>query len=342
MLKKLFKVLVIPVTLIGLFLYMYFSEGLDNVMNMFKNLKYVYFVVALVVMFLSLASKYASFAFMRHHYQKGVPYYLTLHTGLMADFWEYLTPTTFIASSIIHINVMNKQGLVPSKGAVVILARQICSVVAFLLLVVVMMTVKFSYFVANFTPLLWLLFALGLFLNLAIMVSYLIVPRFDRAIIEFVFSIVNFLSKIHIISEKGRVHLLRKTIDQVHSLKTNVEKLDYKWYEWVVCVSIILVQDVLLYSVHYFSSRALSVNLLYSPLTFIAVLSVMEMITSVLPIPGGIGINDFMFYRMIEPIVGGAYINFMLLFYRLVTYYFPILLGSFTLPFRIKHEKVKQ
>lgn len=342
MLKKLFKVLIIPLTLIGLFLYMYFSEGLDNVIDMFCSLKYIYFITALLVMFLSLVAKYASFAFMRRHYQKGVPYYLTLHTGLMADFWEYLTPTTFVASSIIHINVMNKQGLPPSKGAVVILSRQICSVVAFLLLVIVMFGVKIDYFVSNFTPLLWFFFALGLFLNLAIMASYLIVPRFDRTIIKIAFSLVNFLSKLHIVSEKRKVHLFRKTIDQVHSLKNNVEQLDYKPYEWVVCVLIILAQDVLLYSVHYFSSLALGVKLLYSPLTFIAVLSVMEMITSVLPIPGGIGINDFMFYRMVEPIVGGAYINFMLLFYRLVTYYFPILLGSFTLPFRIKHEKAQK
>lgn len=321
---------------------MYFSEGLSNIVEMFKNLNYGYFILALLIMSLSLLMKYASFAFMRSHYQKKVPFYITLHLGLMADFWEYLTPTTFVASSIIHINVMNKQGLSPSKGAVVVLSRQICSVVAFLLLVIVMMSVKFNYFLDNFTPLLWFLFSLGLFLNLIVMISYLIVPRFDRAIIKIVFSILNFLSKIHIVSQKRLTHLKRKAIDQVHTLKTNVKNLDYKPYEWMICIFIILVQDVLLYSVHYFSSLALNIKLLYSPLTFIAVLSVMEMITSVLPIPGGVGINDFMYHRMVLPIVGGTYINFMMLFYRIVTYYFPIVLGAFTLPFKIKHENVQK
>lgn len=321
---------------------MYLSEGFDNIAHMFRNLKYQYFVIALLVMFLSLIMKYTSFAYMRRHYQKKVPFYITLHTGLMADFWEYLTPTTFVASSIIHINVMNKQGLLPSKGAVVVLSRQICSVVAFLLLVIVMMFTKLDYFVQNFTPLLWFLFGLGLFLNLTIISAYLIIPRFDSAVIKVVVFAVNLIHKLHIVSEKRRVHLLRKTIDQVHTLKTNVENLDYKPYEWIICVLIILAQDILLYSVHYFSSLALSVNLIYSPLTFIAVLSVMEMVTSVLPIPGGIGINDFMYHKMVYPIVGGTFINFMLLFYRIVTYYFPILLGAFTLPFHIKHDRVKK
>lgn len=332
--NKLFKWLIIPVTITALSLYIYFAEGWENIKYVFMNLNYNYFFIALGVMTMSLLFKQLSFAFMRNHYQKKVPFHCTIHTTLVGDFWEYLTPTTFVMSSIIQINTMNKQGLPPSKGTAVVFARQCCSNIAFILFSIAMVTIKREYFVEHFTPLLWSIFGLGILLCGGMISLYLLAPRQDKGIIKIVSGVINLLHRIHLVSDKRKEHLLEKTRVQVANLKENMINLDYSPLEWAACIFIIVCQYCCLYSVHFFSAQALGVPLEYSLFTLVAVLSVMEMVTSVVPIPGGVGINDLMFHTMVMPIAGETYINFMLLFYRLITYYFPLILGAFMLPIK--------
>lgn len=335
--KLAFRILIIPLTLIAFALYMYFSEGITTIGTVFRTLNYKYVLCAFGVFTLGLLCEQASVAFMRHHYQKRFPFWYVTHSTLLADFWELITPGTFAFGPITQVQCMNKQGIPPSKGAAVMLVNQSCSMISITVFPLFLVFMNISYLSERMNWILWVFFALAMSVNLATVFIYMFVPRQDKFFIKVGSGIIRFLHKIHIIrKEERRDVLLKKTEDQVTKLKNNMVNLDYKAYEWIISILIMIGYRICIYSVHYFSALALGIDCTGKFFVLMAAQAIVNNISSALPIPGGLGITDMAILLIFNPIIGNvSSVNFMMLFYRIITYYYPLLLGAIMLFFKI-------
>ena len=90
-----------------------------------------------------------------------------------------------------------------------------------------------------------------------------------------------------------------------------------------------LIYRAAVYSVQYFSALAFGVDVNGKFLIFLAAQSIINNIASATPIPGGLGITELAYVLVMVPVIGNSSTtNFMMLFSRIVTYYYPLLLGA--------------
>lgn len=335
--KLAFRILIIPLTMIAFFLYLYFAEGLDKIGTVFRTLNYRYALIAFVVYTLGLLFEQFSIAFMRHHYQKRFPFRYVVHSTLLANFWEMLTPGAFAFGPITQVQCMNKQGIPPSRGTAILLVNQSCSMISVIVFSLSLVGVNFSYLKPRMNWILWVCFIIAMSINIATIFVYMFVPRQDKFFIKVVSGIIRFLHKIHIIRKPEReAVLLKKTEDQVTKLKNNMMNLDYKAWEWITSIFIMLCYRVLVYLVHYYSALALGVDCRGYFFVLLTAQAIINNIACAVPIPGGLGVTEMAFLMIMTPIIGNSSdVNFMMLFYRIITYYYPLLLGACMLPIKI-------
>lgn len=335
--KIIFRISIIPLTMIAFALYLYFTEGVDKIGTVFRTLNYKYALYAFVVYSLGLLAEEGSIAFMRRHYQKKFPFRYVVHSTLLANFWEMLTPGTFAFGPITQVQFMNKQGVPPSKGTAVMLVHQSCSMISVIIFSLSLVFANFGYLVGRMNWILWVCFTIAMTINIATIFVYMFVPRQDKFFIKFVSGIIKFLHKVHIIRKEERKDvLLKKTEDQVTKLKSNMMNLDYKAWEWIVSIIIMVCYRFLVYSVHYYSALALGVDCRGQYFVLLTAQAIINNISCAVPIPGGLGITEMAFLMIMTPIIGSSSdVNFMMLFYRIITYYYPLLLGAIVLPLKI-------
>ena len=334
--KKYFKHIFLVFTIVFLSLYMYFVEGIENIRLVFYSLSYKYLLYAIVAQVLMKLTQCATDAYMRSKYQKGVPFLWTVYDFFISNFLTSLTPQTLNIGSATYIACMNKQGLAPSKGTVVILIRQACFTLSTIAVVVVFLLLNFSFFSANINWFIWLLFALAILINVITILIYVLAARFDKFIKKIVYALIMFLSRIKLVKRKDE--LIAKAESEITKLKENMTRTNYTFLDIFKCFIGGCLVKIFLYSTNYFSALALNINL-SSPLLLIAVFSFFDMIASVVPIPGGFGVNEMLYHQIVFPVVGANHINFMMMFYRIVTFYFSILIDAVCFLFRCPSEK---
>ena len=325
-----FRILVVPTTIIAFVLYIYFTEGWSAILRVFRTLDYKWAACAFGVYTLALLLEQSSIAIMRHHYQKRFSFLYVIHSSLLAQFYEILTPGTFAFGPITQVNCMNKQGLPPSKGVAVMLVQQSCAMISLSVFAVLCILLNIEFFISKMVPILWVFFTIAILINFGTVFVYMFVPRCDGVFIRLLNGIINLLYKVKVIRHaQRRDELCLKSKDQIIKLKTNMMSLDYSPFEWISGIVLMLIYRAAVYSVQYFSALAFGVDVNGKFLIFLAAQSIINNIASATPIPGGLGITELAYVLVMVPVIGNSSTtNFMMLFSRIVTYYYPLLLGA--------------
>lgn len=335
--KKAFRILIIPFSLLCFFIYLYFSVGLKAIGDVFSRVNYKFFALAFGVQYLSMILEHVRFYFSRRHYQKRVPYLYEVHAMFTSNFWEYITPGTFAFGPVNHVAVMNKQGVPPSKGATIILYNGICWFVGWVISTIAYTALNFKFYILGVRWYLVVFYCIGLAVNIATIFIYAYVPRHTHFTGALVRGVLNLLKKLHIIRKEERYQaLLLKSEDQIQKLKKNISELSYKPYEWICTILLCMIQLFICTSVHYFLALSLGVTGV-DVFKFVGAYLIISSITIIFPIPGSLGVQDLALQLVLYPLfalssVDVAYsVDFMMIFGRIVTYYFPLLLGAIAL-----------
>lgn len=335
--KKAFRILIIPFSLLCFFIYLYFSVGLNTIGEVFSTLNYKFFVLAFVSFTLALIFEQFRIYLARRHYQKKFPYWYEVHATLTSNFWEALTPGTFAFGPVNHVSVMNKQGIPPSKGTTIILYNGICGFVAWVVSTVMYTAINFNFYIVGVRWYLVVLYIAGLVVNTVTIFIYVYVPRHTRFTGALVKGVLNLLRKLRIIRKEERYNnLLIKTEDQIQKLKKNISELSYKPYEWILSIFLCMVQIFAVYATNYFLALSLGVTGV-DVFKFVGAFLIISSITILFPVPGALGIQDVTLQLILYPLfalssVDVAHsVDFLMVFNRIVTYYYPLLLGAIAL-----------
>lgn len=338
--RDIFKYLTVPVSLAMLWFYIYYTEGWDRIRQVFANLNYHYVALMmlypLVVTFLNAMCV----AYMRRPYQKGVPFYYTLHTTLTASFWGAITPANMQIGMITQIAAERTQGLSVGNSTAIHFAHSLPQTIALLLKKIIMFFIAFNYLRQHLNLLFWVFFLADCLMSVFNVCIYFFVPRFDKLITAIVSFIMDMLGKLHVI--KNVAEKKEKARGQIMLLKSNMKSLKYTTKDWVITTLICMIVQLIGCCSLYFRINALHISLAYPYWLTVAIQTVGSGIISFLsciPIPGQFGISETISYVIDKPLLGVENINFSIILGRITGYYFPLLVYAIATAIPVRSGK---
>lgn len=324
--RDIFKYTTIPISLVYMALYMYFTEGYGNIKQVFISLNYGFFIVSLLVMTINMFMDVVAQSFMRHKYQKGVPFLYNMHVSLICTYWSSITPPYLSTSMVVQIGFMNDSGLSPGDGTAVMFAQCVANTYTSMVINLILILMSLKYLVGNMNILMWLLFVASFSIQIFTTMLYLFVPKYDKQLLGIISFFIHIGACLQIIKDENRSH--EKVDTELKKLKYNVSNFKYTKKDWMIYVIISVIKSIASYSLGWFIAMTIGVNFNFPYYIYLAAGSVASYISGLINfIPGGFGIGEALTYMAHAPIVGNANINYMILFGRIISYYYPFILG---------------
>ncbi|MDD4082845.1 MAG: lysylphosphatidylglycerol synthase transmembrane domain-containing protein [Sphaerochaetaceae bacterium] len=329
--SKLAKFLFIVISFCLLFVYLFINEDIDSLQSSFGqlNLKYILLGFLFVISYISCDA--LSIFTLRRQFQTKVSYLSCLKASFISIGLGLITPFTsgYIAG---QITIMGKSGMSASDGATVVLQKTIryifFGLIANLFLIIsnqdvfeITLTVKIMVIVSIAGTALYLIF-----LSL--------VSKAEKTLTIISIGIVRFGHKIHIIKRIEKLETkIKKEIHLLNYRMTN-HKISFS-ANFITMISCLL-ELFLLYLVTWSIYMSFySKNPTFTVFQVMGCQSLCNVILQVAPIPGGLGIVDATFHDVMTKILG-SHLNISLIIWRLLTFYFPIMMSFILMGFKNK------
>ncbi|MCR5186955.1 MAG: flippase-like domain-containing protein [Clostridia bacterium] len=238
---------------------------------------------------------------------------------LLGFFFSAITPAS-TGGQPMEIYYMHKEGISVSDGTVALLIELCCYQIVTIILGIIGAVLHFSLIKNG----LLFLFLLGTFLcgcALFIMLVGLFSKTLTSKLINFSIRVMKFF-KIKNIEEKELK--IRGELNKYHS---SSEYIKSHKFLFVKSIFIVLIQMICLYSVTYFVYRALGFND-YSLVEIILIQSMFHSTVSSIPLPGTIGISEFVFMKMFKNIFSENVVGSAMLLSRGISFYFTFIVSA--------------
>ncbi|MDF9866614.1 uncharacterized protein (TIRG00374 family) [Bacilli bacterium PM5-3] len=300
-----------------------FKNDYNNIVKMFSNVNYLWLVIAMVIIILyHLLDSYFIYYYCKKHKKD-----YTLWNGVQIEqtgtFFSSITPFAS-GGQFAQIIVFQKQKINSKQSASMLMLSFISWQTVLVTFGIIALIFNYSKMFATYNALFNLVF-LGFLVNFVVIIS-LFLSAFSKKFHHFIFSkIIPFLGKIKIIKnveEKKKttevwLNLFR---DEFNNLLIHRDLMFRRFL-------IDTIKIIVLYSIPFFAAKALNLGLDFNHLKEIIILTgFVYMITAFVPLPGGAGGTEGTFVLLLGPILGSATTSVMLL-WRVLTYYFPMLLS---------------
>lgn len=152
---------------------------------------------------------------------------------------------------------------------------------------------------------------------------YCFFRRFTRRIAE---GIISLLARLHLVKNKeARMDYIHRELDQFHE-SFQVMRKNGSMIVGMTALSI--AQLTIYFSIPYGIYRSFGLDGV-SPVTVLAAQACVSMMSSFVPLPGAIGGAEFSFHTLFGSFMPEEFLNMSILFWRIVTFYLPILVGMF-------------
>jgi len=332
--RKVAKFLFIASSFCLLLVYLFLKEDINSLQQSFGQLNFNYIVLGFFFVIGYISCDALSIFTLRRQFQSKVSFLSCLKASFISIGLGLITPFTsgYLAG---QITIMGKGGMSASDGATVVLQKTIryilVGLIANLLLIFlnqdvfeITLTVKIMVIASIVGTILYLLF-----LSL--------VSKAEKPLTRISIGIVRFGHKIHLIR---RIEKLENKIkEEIHLLNYRMTNHKISFGANLITMISCLMELFLLYLVTW----ALYMSFYSNSPTFtvfqiMSCQSLCNVILQVAPIPGGVGIVDATFHDVMSTILG-SHLNISLIIWRLLTFYFPIMMSFILMGFKNKVYK---
>lgn len=332
-----FNFILIIAIFIGLFVYMIVVDGVDNIINVLKSVNYVWVsagIGCLIVHWLCET--------------------LTLHIPLKKMYPEQSFKNSFKVSMIglLFNNItpfssggqpmqayeLNKSGKRVSDSLSIFAIKFIITQIALVSTTLIVIIFEFKFFAQLMQNFIWVAI-LGFLINILAIIIVFIAGIKKRAITIITTPIIRFFEKIHIIKNADTmIDKLDKSIDNFRGqfkIMKNEKKMVLQMFI-IACI-----QSLVYYSITYMVYKAFG-NSGISFWQIIPIQAFLLLIMTFIPTPGsGIGAEGG-FLILFSTIFKHGTINMSILFWRMYTFYLPIIVGAlFLIPNKNSVRKQK-
>lgn len=311
---------------LGLFIYMIKVDGIENIISVLKSVDYRWVVAGLICLLIHWTCESLNLHIpikKMYHNQKFIN---SIKVAMIGQLFNNITPFSS-GGQPMQAYELNKTGKRVSDSLSAMAIKFIITQTALVVSTLVVVVIEFDFFKTLMQDYLWIAM-LGFIVNIIAIIVMIVAGVKKEIIIYITNPIVKLLGKIHILKNTEQtIEKLNQSIDNfgnqfvtMKSEKTMVIKM----------FLIAVIQSMAYYSITYMVYRAFG-NYGISFLQIIPTQAFLLLIMTFIPTPGsGLGAEGG-FYLLFNSIFQNGSINMSILFWRIYTFYLPIIVGAFFL-----------
>lgn len=327
--NKIFNIIILLVVSL-LVLYFSLKDDYTTIINTIFSIDKMYLIIAMLLLFSYWFFKAISTWVITKEYNK-YRFRQAFRMIVETNFFHAVTPFSS-GGQPYEIYSLKKAGLKITDATNVSVQAFITYQIALVMLgvVAVICNYNLNLFVEN--KLLSKLVTLGFIINLLVIVV-LFLLTFTKKISEFILKIIiNLLNKLHIFKDKEKIKndfnkYLQEFNDGAKKMFENKPRfIGLIFLQLISLISLYLIPFVLF----------MGIDIYINPLIVIITSAYVMLIGSFVPIPGGTGGLEYGFVMFFTTFSSSKIVTAIMILWRLITYYFGMILGALVLGLRKK------
>ena len=328
--------LLIILIFVGLFIYMIKVDGIDNILKILHTADYKWVLGGLFCLIIYWICETLTLHIPLKRLYKDQKMTSSLKVSMIGQLFNNITPFAS-GGQPVQAYVLNKENRRISDSLSVMALKFIITQIALVVSTLFVVVLEFNFFMELMQDYIWVAI-LGFVINIVAIIVVILAGVKKRAITIITNPIITLLGEIRILKnpEKTR-NKLDESIDNF-GMQFKVMKSEKKMTLEMFITAVI--QSFAYYSITYMVYRAFG-NSEIGFLQIIPVQALLLLIMTFIPTPGsGLGAEGG-FYLLFNSIFKEGTINISILFWRIYTFYLPIIVGAlFLIP--IKRKKIKE
>ena len=331
-----FNFILIITIFAGLLIYMINVDGIDNIINLLHQVNYNWVIAGLICLIIYWICEAITLHVPLKRMYKSQNFGNSVKVSMIGQLFNNITPFSS-GGQPMQAYELTKTGKRVSDSLSVLMLKFIVTQIALVATTVIIVFAEFDFFKMLMHDYLWVAI-LGFGVNIVAIIVAIIAGINKKLITSIVNPIIKLLGKIHIFKQPDKViDNFDKSMDNF-SGQFKVMKSEKLMVLKMFVVAVI--QSMSYYSITYMVYKAFG----NSEITFLQIIpaqAFLLLIMTFVPTPGsGLGAEGG-FYLLFNSIFKKGTINMSILFWRIYTFYLPIIVGAlFLIP--IKAKKVKK
>ncbi len=332
--NKKINILILFIAMV-LVLYFTLKDDFNGIVEQLKKVNVFLFLISMIIFLISLLFKSASLKIFINEYKKNYTLKKSYSLTLIGQFLNGITPFQS-GGQPFQIYLLKKDGVRISDSTNAMIKDFIAYQSALILVGIFAILINFSVNVFSKNRLLNGLIFLGFAINTVVLTILLIISLAKKTGFKLSNKLVHFLFKFKFIKKTGFTEeRINQSLKHFYTTGSELKKNKMSLLKGVLYNVIHL---VLLYSIPFVLFRAIGFSDI-SILGSIVAVSFVMLIGNFIPIPGATGGIEYSFLQFFGTFASGAVLSGTMLIWRLITYFFPMIIGFITLIFNKEVKK---
>ena len=337
--KKNTKSIIIILLIMTIVLYFIMKDDFQDIVdNLLSANKWLIMIGVILIIGYWLLRALALYIVVKK-YKKDIKYSKMLHQILITQFFNGITPFA-TGGEPMQVYMLNKSGVKVAQATNIIVQEFIMYQAALVLIGLLALILNFAFGICNVNPVLFNLILIGFIINIGVGVISLFIS-FSKKFSTF---LVNFCLKIGIklrlIKDKEKTTKIWNEKVQEYNESGTMLKENKKLF--FTCVFVNLLALTVFYLIPFFVFMSMGQNV--GVMEVIVLSAFILLVGNFVPLPGGSGGIEgafLEFFKTIIPFVDTreAILKSALIIWRVITYYFGIVIGGVALGFFKGDEK---
>lgn len=325
-------ILVIIITIIILYLALKdnFQEKIEYLFSF--DPKWLFLAFALIIAYWFLKGLVLYYCIIR--FDKNYNFKKAFKLMITTQFFHAITPFA-AGGQPYQVYKLKKEGLTLGESTNVIIQDFIVYQIALVILGIIAIISNYIFDIFPSDSLLKKLVTIGFIINALVIIVLFIVAfstKWNKKLID---GTIKLLHKIKIIKDKDK--FLNKTEDFIQKFHQSAKILMQSKLHFIKIIFLNFMALLGLYLIPFTLMMGLGIYL--NPVLTIITSAYVMLIGSMVPIPGGTGGLEYSFIAFFKNFITGPELSIIMIVWRLVTYYFGIIVGGICLNIRPKGVK---
>lgn len=330
------NIIIVGVLFVGLVIYMFLVEDIENIFKIIKTLDYRWIIVGLFCMITYWLLEALCLYVVTKKTYNDQKFLNTLRVSMIGQLFNSITPFSSGGQPMQAVAMVN-DGKNVSSSLSILLIKFIVYQATLVIYTLILIICKYAYFktlVSNFIY----LALIGFLVNLAVIVFLLLIGINQNLVYSFVSNIYIILGKMKIMKNvETRLASLKQSINNFHEQFKVIQKEK-------IMIAKVAIYTVIQLTVFFFVTYAVYRAFGQKGTSVINIISAqafLMMIMAFIPIPGAGIAAEGGFFIIFSTFFENSTINMAILFWRLYTFYLPIVVGALFLFINNKKSKEK-
>ena len=335
--KNIINISFICIVFVGILIYMLKVDGIENIVYVLKQVNLTWMIIGLLCMIIYWLIEALNLYIISKKMYKDQMFKASFRVTMIGQLFNAITPFSSGGQPMQAVELV-KEGKRISDSANILLIKFIVYQATLVLYTLVILIFQYNYFKSllnNFVN----LALIGFFVNFIVIIFLILIGINKNIVLNSAKAIFKMLGKMRIV--KKPEERIAKTEESVSNFHANFHMMKNETGIIIKTSLLSLIQHTIFFSVTYAVYKAFGL----SGTSFIKIISAqafLSMIMAFVPIPGAGIAAEGGFHIIFKNFFSAQTINLGILFWRIYTFYLPIIIGGITMLMIKRNDKKKE